>query len=166
MTDFFPEGQTGGPETPPTIMVVHPKERRSKCTVEPLRGRADFEFVRFPDSVKRSLDGYVRLGMGGPVMTENDASSGLLVLDGTWKLATKMEPAYADLPVRSLPELKTAYPRTSKIYEDPSAGLATVEAVYAALRLMGRPVDGILDDYHWREEFLRLNEWQDSTEEA
>ena len=159
MTDLT-DAQAGVPEYPPTVMVVHPKERRSKCTVEPLRGRSDFEFVRFPDPVPRSLDGYVRLGIGGPVITDEDASSGLLVLDGTWKLAAKMEPDYAHLPVRSLPPLKTAYPRISKVFEDPAAGLATVEAVYAALLLMGRSVDGILDDYYWRDEFLQVNDWQ------
>ena len=160
MTDLVSDSQAGPPEYPPTVMVVHPKERRSKCTVEPLRGRTDFEFVRFPDPVPRSLEGYVRLGIGGPVLTREDASAGLLVLDDTWKLAAKMEPDYAHLPIRSLPQLRTAYPRTSKVFEDPSAGLATVEAVYAALLLMGRPIEGILDNYYWREEFLQLNEWQ------
>ena len=141
----------------PTVIVVHPKERRSKCSVEPLRGKDDFEFVSFPKKVERDLSGYIRLGIGGPVLSEADSANGLLVLDGTWKLAAKMEPFYKDLPVRTLPPLRTAYPRTSKLYQDPDAGLATVEAVYAALRIMGRSVDGILDDYHWQQEFLHLN---------
>ena len=145
---------------PPTIIVVHPKERRSKCSVEPLRGRDDFEFVKFPDPVTIPLDGYVRLGIGGEVLSDADAAAGLFVLDGTWKLAEKMEPTYSHLPVRSLPPVKTAYPRTSKIFDDPSGGLATVEAVYAALRIMGRSVDGLLDDYHWKSEFLELNGWR------
>lgn len=145
--------------TPPTIIVVHPKERRSKCSVEPLRGRDDFEFVQFPNPVIRPLDGYVRLGIGGDVLSAADTATGLFVLDGTWKLAAKMEPTYSHLPVRSLPPIKTAYPRTSKIFDDPTGGLATVEAVYAALRLMGRSVDGLLDQYHWKSEFLELNGW-------
>lgn len=144
---------------PPTIIVVHPKERRSKCSVEPLRDRDDFEFVRFPDPVTLPLDNYIRLGIGGEVLSEADAESGLFVLDGTWKLAEKMEPTYAHLPIRTLPPIKTAYPRTSKIFEDPSGGLATVEAVYAALRIMNRSVDGLLDEYHWKNEFLELNGW-------
>ena len=144
---------------PPTVLVVHPKERRSKCTVEPLRGRSGFLFVKFPDDVPISLDHYVRLGLGGPELSSDDADKGLLILDGTWKLAGRMEPTYADLPVRTLPPIKTAYPRVSRLYEDPNAGLATVEALYAALRVMCRPVNGVLDEYHWRNEFLELNDW-------
>ncbi len=72
---------------PPTIIVVHPKEKRSKCTVEPLRGREGFSFWKFPNRGTESLDGYVRLGLGGPELSADDADSGLLVLDGTWRLA-------------------------------------------------------------------------------
>ncbi|MCP4508319.1 MAG: hypothetical protein GY826_18250, partial [Fuerstiella sp.] len=41
----------------------------------------------------------------------------------------------------------------------PIGGLATVEAVYAALRIMKRPIDGMLDHYYWRDTFLELNGW-------
>lgn len=146
-------------QSPPTIIVVHPKERRSKCSVEPLRGRDDFVFVRFPDPVPLPLNNYVRLGIGGKVLSAADAQAGLLVLDGTWKLAQRMEPFYADLPVRSLPPLTTAYPRTSYVFPDPSEGLATVEAVYAALRMMNRPVHDLLNDYYWKQQFLQRNGW-------
>lgn len=147
------------PRWPPTVMVVHPRERRSKCTVEPLRGRDDFHFVRFPDEVSIPLDGYVRLGMGGAVLSPDDTHSGLLVLDGTWKLASKMEPFYADLPVRSLPDVTTAYPRVSQLYDDPGGGLATIEAVFTAFRLLQRPTDGLLDQYYWKDQFLEANGW-------
>ncbi|MEZ6127696.1 MAG: DUF367 domain-containing protein [Planctomycetaceae bacterium] len=141
------------------MIVVHPKERRSKCSVQPLRGRLDFVFVQFPDPVTLSLDGYVRLGLGGDILSEADANSGLLILDGSWKLAQRMEPFYAHVPVRSLPPLVTAYPRTSKIFPDPSEGLATVEALYAALKMMNRPTADVLDDYHWKDLFLQRNGW-------
>lgn len=143
----------------PIIIVVHPRERRSKCSVEPLRGSPGFRFFTFPDPVTLSLDGYVRLGLGGPVLSHADAGAGLLVLDATWKLAARMEPFYKDIPVRTLPPLHTAYPRTSKLHKDPSGGLATIEAVYAACRIMDHPVDGILDTYHWKDRFLEINDW-------
>jgi len=143
--------------SPPTIIVVHPKEKRSKCTVEPLRGRDDFVFWKYPRRGDESLEGYVRLGLGGPELSSADASSGLLVLDGTWRLADKMEPDFGDVPVRTLPPLETAYPRVSKLFDDPLGGLATVEAVYAALSILGRDVTCVLDAYHWRDEFLAAN---------
>ncbi len=142
---------------PPTVVVIHPKERRSKCTVEPLRPRTDFLFWRFPQFDRKRLDGYVRLGFDGPLLSRDDPECGLLVLDATWRFAETMEVQFADIPVRSLPAWKTAYPRVSKIFENPEQGLATVEAVYAAYQILGRDTAGLLDEYHWADEFLRLN---------
>lgn len=142
---------------PPTIIVVHPKERRSKCSVAPLRGRPDFRFWTYPKKEAELLDGYVRLGIGGPELTADDAECGLLVLDGTWRWAADMEADYAELPVRSLPAIHTAYPRVSKLFDDPQNGLATIEAVFAAYQFMGRSVDGLLDEYYWADSFRELN---------
>lgn len=144
----------------PTIIVVHPKEKRSKCSVEPLRPREDFLFWKYPNQGPESLENYVRLGIGGELISPADSEKGLLILDGTWKLAEKMEQDYLDVPVRSLPSnWVTAYPRKSKIFEDPSAGLATIEALYAAHAHMGRPLEGLLDQYYWAEEFQNLNSY-------
>jgi pre-rRNA-processing protein TSR3 len=141
----------------PTIIVVHPRENRAKCSVEPLRGRPEFLFWKFPDRGPQPLDGYVRLGIGGPPLGPDDSPTGLLVLDGTWRRAAEMEPDFRDLPVRSLGPWGTAYPRVSKLFEDPTGGLATIEAIYAAYVQMGRSADGLLDEYYWREGFLEKN---------
>ena len=45
----------------------------------------------------------------------------------------------------------------SKRGTDPDNGLASVEALFAAYRILGRPTDGFLDHYHWAAEFLHLN---------
>lgn len=142
---------------PPTIIVVHPRERRSKCSVEPLRGRPEFVFWAFPQRGSEPLTDYVRLGLGGPLLTRADRDRGLLVLDGTWKYAGRMEQDYTELPVRSLGPWVTAYPRKSKLYDDPAEGLATIEAVFAAYVQMGRDPEGLLDSYRWRKEFLIRN---------
>ena len=143
--------------TVPTILVVHPRENRAKCSIEPLRGRDGFVFWKFPARGPEPLDGYVRLGLGGPQLTPADSATGLLLLDGTWRRAAEMEPDFQPLPIRSLAPWQTAYPRVSKLFEDPAAGLATIEAVYAAHLQMGRPTDGLLDQYYWREGFLEKN---------
>jgi pre-rRNA-processing protein TSR3 len=143
---------------PPTIIVVHPKERRSKCSVEPLRGRHGFVFWKWPHCGAEPLNNYVRLGLGGPELSPADTERGLLLLDGTWKLVAKMEPRFAHLPVRGLsPTWKTAYPRVSKLTDDPATGLATIEALYAAYVTLGRDTTGLLDHYHWRDDFLQKN---------
>ncbi len=142
---------------PETIIVVHPNERRSKCSVEPLRGQEGFTFWKFPQKDPSVLGDYVRLGIGGPAIGPEDVGRGLVVLDGTWRWAARMEQDYTDLPIRSLVNWKTAYPRVSKVYEDPLEGLATIEAIFAAYVQMGLPAEGLLESYYWKEKFLELN---------
>jgi pre-rRNA-processing protein TSR3 len=142
---------------PPTIIVVHRRERRSKCSVEPLREHPDFRFLTYPQDEDPIPGGYVRLGLGGPLLSPEDSARGLLVLDATWRLVSKLENRYSEIPIRSIPDYQTAYPRVSKVHDDPSAGLATIEAIYAAYHHLGRETAGLLDGYQWREEFLRLN---------
>ncbi|MCC7424115.1 MAG: hypothetical protein IT428_27940 [Planctomycetaceae bacterium] len=142
---------------PPTIFVVHPREKRRKCTLEPLRGKPGFVFWTFPSVGREPLDGYVRLGLDGPLLGPADAAAGLLLLDGTWRLAARMEPQFTSLPTRSLPVWQTAYPRVSKMFDDPGAGLATIEALFVACHVMGRDTTGLLDGYLWKDEFLRRN---------
>jgi pre-rRNA-processing protein TSR3 len=69
-----------------------------------------------------------------------------------------MERLMQEVPVRSLPPLLTAYPRTSKVSETPEGGLATIEAIYAAHRLLGRDTTSLLDHYHWGRQFVEQNE--------
>ncbi|MCA8988750.1 MAG: hypothetical protein KDA78_13965 [Planctomycetaceae bacterium] len=141
----------------PTIIIVHEKERRSKCTVEPLRGRSDFEFHKFPLKTRPDVSHCVRLGIGGEPLSPADRTQGLLVLDATWKLAGLMEAEFAEVPIRSLPAAETAYPRNSKLYEDPDQGLATIEAIYLSYLILGYSTDGLLDQYYWRDDFLDRN---------
>jgi pre-rRNA-processing protein TSR3 len=145
------------PEYPPTIIVVHPKEKRRKCTVQPLRGREGFVFRNYPATNLGPLDDYVLLGLDGPELSAADADRGLLILDGTWRWAASMEHDFRHVPVRSLPPWKTVYPRVSKTYDDPSQGLATIEAIYAAYTILGRQTESLLDGYYWAEEFLERN---------
>lgn len=142
-----------------TWIVVHPRENRRKCSVEPLRGRSDLHFANFRTQRPPFPEGepYVRLGIGGPLLSAEDADKGLLILDGTWRLAEKMEPAYSQLPIRSLGPWQTAYPRISKVFDDPQCGLATVEALFAAYVSLEYDPSGLLDHYYWRQQFLELN---------
>ena len=144
-------------EFPPTIIVVHPKERRKKCTAEPLRGQTGFVFWKFPKVSADPLEDYVRLGFGGPLLSSDDAERGLLILDGTWRWTEVMQRSFNRLPVRSLPAWKTAFPRISRTFEDPQGGLATIEAIFAAYRILGRETGSLLADYVWADEFLERN---------
>lgn len=142
---------------PATIIVRHTKENPKKCSVIPLKGRADVIFYNYPLRELPSLTGYVRLAADGPALGPADADAGILLLDGSWRAADSMTRTFEHVEPRSLAGYVTAYPRVSKLGTDPSNGLASIEALYIALRILGRPTEGLLDHYHWRDEFLRLN---------
>src|SRR5262245_42095053 len=142
---------------PPTIIVRHPKENPRKCSILPLRGRADMVFLSYPVAEPPDLSGYIRLAAEGPPLSAEDAGKGILLLDGSWRWAGSMERAFEAVPPRSLAGWKTAYPRVSKQGTDPDNGLASIEALYLAYHLLGRPTEGLLDHYRWAAAFLRAN---------
>jgi pre-rRNA-processing protein TSR3 len=143
---------------PVTVVVRHPRENPRKCTILPLRGRPDLVFLNHPARQQPSLAGYVRLAAEGPELSAADADCGLLLLDGSWRRADSMTRAFLDVPPRALYGYRTAYPRVSKLGTDPDNGLASVEALMVAYFILGRPTEGLLEQYHWAEEFLQLNE--------
>jgi pre-rRNA-processing protein TSR3 len=150
---------------PPTVIVRHRKENPRKCSVLPLRGRADVVFLSYPVVQRPPLEGYVRLAAEGPELSADDAAAGILLLDGSWRWAASMTRDFLDVPPRSLHGFRTAYPRVSKLGTDPDNGLASVEALFLAYHVLGRTTAGLLDHYRWAEEFLRVNELAVSSDE-
>jgi pre-rRNA-processing protein TSR3 len=142
---------------PPTVIVRHPNENPRKCSVLPLRGRPDLVFLSYPVKRRPPLEGYIRLAAEGPPLSAADAGAGILLLDGSWRWAGSMTRDFLDVPPRSLHGYRTAYPRASKLGTDPGNGLASVEALFVAYHLLGRPTEGLLDHYRWAAEFLRVN---------
>jgi pre-rRNA-processing protein TSR3 len=142
---------------PPTVIVRSPRENPKKCSVLPLRGRDDFVFLTYPVNSPPLLHGYVRLAAEGKELSTDDAERGLLLLDASWRWARAMEKAFSDVPPRSLHGFRTAYPRKSKHGTDPENGLASIEALFVAYHILGRPTSGLLDQYRWADEFLRIN---------
>jgi pre-rRNA-processing protein TSR3 len=142
---------------PPTVIVRHPKENPRKCSVLPLRGRADLLFLNFPVKERPPLEGYIRLAAEGPELSAADAEKGVLLLDGSWRWAAAMMRDFMDVEPRSIHRYHTAYPRVSKLGTDPDNGLASVEALYVAYHVLGRSTEGLLAHYRWAAEFLRTN---------
>jgi pre-rRNA-processing protein TSR3 len=149
---------------PPTIVVRHKKENLKKCSLRGLESREDFQFFTYPKCELPSLEGYVMLTLDAPPLCEEDLHRGLFVLDGTWRYADKMAeqlgPFDGMIP-RSIPgHFRTAYPRRQEGCSDPERGLASIEAIYLAYRLMGRErvlTEELLANYYWREQFLQIN---------
>jgi pre-rRNA-processing protein TSR3 len=151
---------------PPTVIVRHTHENPRKCSVLPLRGRPDVLFLTYPINERPPLEGYVRLAAEGPPLSSTDADKGILLLDGSWRWAAAMIRDFQDVPPRSLDGWRTAYPRVSKLGTDPDNGLASIEALFVAYHLLGRPTAGLLDHYHWAEAFLRANGFDQRTDDC
>ena len=99
--------------------------------------------------------------MDAPVLSKEESGKGIFLIDATWRYATQMLkqiPTPYPFIIRSLPpNFETAYPRRQDDCPDPSKGLASIEALYLAYVILGRDPTGLLDLYHWKEEFLEKN---------
>ena len=139
----------------PISIIRHPKERRSKCSLTPLEGREDIRFHKARDAWSFDVTGFTVLALGAQELSADDSGRPLLLLDSTWRLLPQLEACLRGEGVRrTLPAVPTAYPRASKIAEDPHGGLASVEALYCAKLLLGERDDSLLSAYYWRETFM------------
>jgi pre-rRNA-processing protein TSR3 len=143
---------------PDVLILRDPKESAHKCSLTPLRGLPDIRFVEHRAERRIDAAGRILLHAEGELLSAADADSSLFLIDCSWRRVTKLQARVDGDPVlRRLPPLLTAYPRKSSTFEDPEQGLASVEALYAALAILGRPRPELLADYRWADEFLRLN---------
>lgn len=144
--------------TPPVLIVVRRGEARAKCSIQPLRGTPGLEFMPYPLRQQPDLSEYLLLAPDAPILSPGDAGRPLLLLDANWRHAEKMRKAVEPVEARSIPPgWQTAYPRRSKMHQDPDTGLATVEALFAAFCILGCRDDRLLRFYPWRDAFLELN---------
>lgn len=146
---------------PPTVVIRHRLEKLKKCSLKGLENRQDFKFLTYPYTHLPPLSGYVLLQLNAPPLTKKDKNQGLLVLDATWRYAAKMLCSFegrTDLILRSLPlGYKTAYPRRQLDCPQPEQGLSSAEAIYISYCILERDPVHLLDNYYWKESFLKNN---------
>ena len=141
----------------PVVVIRHPKERISKCSLRTLHDRPEITFYRAHKTFTFDATGHVLLAVDAPTLSPADAGCPLLLLDSTWRLLPSVQSHVTGEPIlRSIPEelAHTCYPRASRFGDDPTRGLASVEALYLAKRLLGEDDPSLLDGYHWKDEFL------------
>lgn len=143
---------------PDVLILRDPRESAAKCSLTPLRGLPGIELVSHQTGRRIDADGRIWLHPDGELLGPADAGRGLFLIDCSWRRVPSLRAAVdGELFPRRLPLLRTAYPRKSRAFADPDAGLASVEALYAALALLGRPRRDLLAGYRWAEEFLAAN---------
>lgn len=135
-----------------------PKESTRKCSLTPLRGFPGVRFITYQPDLELPCAGRVLLHPEGEELGVADRGAPLLLVDCAWRRLDTLLAVVAGAPTRRrLPPLRTAYPRRSRTFADPARGLASIEALYGALALAGRPRADLLRGYRWATEFLALN---------
>lgn len=144
---------------PDILILRHRRENLKKCSLTGLESRKGLFFYTYPLSPLPDLSNCLVLKLGAPPLSSKDADKNLLLIDGTWRLAAIMESQLPpNLEARRLPPgWKTAYPRRQTDCADPEAGLASIEALFVACLALGKPVEGLLDRYYWKDLFLDRN---------
>jgi len=140
------------------LILRDPRESTKKCSLTPLRAMSGVRFVNHAKDRRIDASGRILLHPDGEPITAADAGRGLLILDCAWRRVPELlAQVDGDPPRRSLPALATAYPRKSRTFADPERGLASVEALYAALLLLGEERRELLRGYRFAERFLEAN---------
>ncbi len=144
---------------PATIILRHRRENLKKCSLRGLEELSSFSFYTYPKDHLPEHAGYILLSLGEKELSYEDKDYGIYLIDGTWKLASKMDKTLPFHPEkRSLPKgFKTAYRRRQEDCEDPESGLASIEALYIAYVILDRTDESLLDNYHFKDEFLAKN---------
>lgn len=137
------------------------KESKKKCSLTPLReqGRESFAWIDCSLGEEVEVEECTLLHPDGSLLSPADASRPLLLVDSSWRdLPRVLRGVRGHLHRRSLPSgLLTAYPRKSTTYEDPETGLASIEALHAALCQLGYRDDSLLDGYYFKDTWLKNN---------
>ena len=143
-----------------TAILRHRRENLKKCSLKGLENHPALDFYTYPTDSLPNLSGYILLKVGAPQLCIEDQGKGLLLIDGTWKLATIMEKQLKfKTAERSLPTcFQTAYPRKQTGCPNASQGLASVEALYLAHHILKLPTENLLDSYHWKDLFIEKNQ--------
>jgi pre-rRNA-processing protein TSR3 len=141
------------------ILIVHdPREPAKKCSLTPLRGMPGVRFVSLRAGARIDAGRRIWLHPDADELSAADRGTGLLLVDCTWRRLSNLSARIdGELVRRRLPKLVTAYPRRSKLGLDPEHGLASVEALYAALAVLDGPHPELLAQYRWASEFLAAN---------
>lgn len=145
-------------------ILIDRKENPKKCTIHPLKSRGDFYLRYFSKNAKiPAFQSDCLLHVDGvDLSTIKDRPWKTLgLIDCTWRKVrptlTRVEKPFP--PLVKIPEgFQTAYPRRNKKGEDPSTGLATIEALFIAAAFLGHWDETLLEKYHFGQDFLRINE--------
>lgn len=148
-------------------IVVDSGETANKCTIAPLSYRKDFSLIPvFGEGPLGPLTAPLLLHHEGECLTKLKPFlvevSALACIDSVWRRLPKILPRLAwekeKAVLVKIPDgFQTAYPRVGLPHQDPSGGLATIEALFIAASLLGNWDVSLLSHYFFSQKFVALN---------
>lgn len=150
-------------------ILMDSRENPKKCTILPLRQRKDFSIKYFHEkkSTAPAFTADLLLHINGDdlsTLTLGTPVQSIGLIDCNWRKLGKLLPKINPLPkLISIPKgFKTAYPRRNKLGNDPSEGLATIEALFICAAFLGKWDETLLEKYYFKNQFLEINqeEWK------
>ena len=144
-------------------ILMDKRENPRKCTIAPLKDRADFHIRYFSHGRKISaFTATTLLHVEGELIqkAKSDDTVQLAVIDCNWrKVPSTLQRVALPLPklVRIPEGFVTAYPRANKEGKDPEHGLATIEALFLAAAFFGNWDESLLEKYYFKDLFLQKN---------
>jgi ribosome biogenesis protein Tsr3 len=150
------------------IIVSRDEKVEKKCTLYPLRGRPDFDFRTIQNLGEFGLDSILLFPNGDPLTStlvneikkqielanSQQYKLNIILIDTRWKKTKGILDSLPKLRKVSLIGYMTGALRKEP---PPQGGLASCEALYLTSLLFGNPDTTLLDNYHFRERFLKLN---------
>jgi ribosome biogenesis protein Tsr3 len=143
----------------PMFIIQHRNEDRKKCTLNRIRDHDAFTFAQEGD-LTISPDS-ILLHSGGEALTSRDKGRPLILVDGIWRDFTKMlnrDPELMKIERRRIDGFITVFPRKGRNGPHPQDHLASIEVIIATGLILGiSAYQNVLDSYHFKNEFIRLN---------
>jgi pre-rRNA-processing protein TSR3 len=158
------------------IIITKDDKVEKKCTLHPFRGRSDFSFRTKRDPGEFLAHSILLFPKGEPLTTElagkiiSEATKTnskadvqkhsiapvleISLIDSTWKKAKGIYDALPQIKEISLQGYVTGAIRNRP---PPIGGLASVEALFLTSLLLGRCDLSLLEHYHFKDRFLKLN---------
>jgi pre-rRNA-processing protein TSR3 len=150
------------------IIISHDKKIEKKCTLYPLRGREDFSFRTRKDPGKFSFLAVLLFPGGEPLSHElvdefkgqvaGKSKLEIVLIDSRWKKTKGVLDLLPPIRKVSLEGYSTGAIRRNP---PPEGGLASVEALYLASQMFGKPDLSLLEQYHFKERFFKINDLRD-----
>ena len=147
-------------------VILDSGETANKCTIAPLSYRSDFHLFRVKGAgAFGPFRSSILLHHEGECLTRIRKSfgevQGIASIDCVWRrLDVLISRVAGKLPTLArIPDgFVTAYPRHSARNTDPTAGLATIEAIFVASAMLGNWDATLFSEYYFGRKFLELNQ--------